>query len=110
MDEQTKRVKIQQMKAINHYHYLEKHLPEFLAKLGIDFNTMPGIISAHGDKAYGYRTIFEESGIPFEKGVAIYLLTYIKPFSEECRQTKNGWVPPDQWVIRNKDRFLKYLP
>jgi len=90
----------------NHYDWLEKYLPDFFKKQGLDFKNYCGIISAHGDKCYSYRAIWHSYNIPFEHGIAIYLLSYCFPFSEEVRNTKNGWVKPDQWVVNNYDRFF----
>ena len=94
---------------MNHYKWLEKHLPGFFEKLGVSFDMNAGIIGAHGDKCYCYRTSWEEAGIHFCHGVAMYLLTYVRPFAQEVRDTTGGWVDPAKWVIENKDRFLPLL-
>lgn len=97
----------------NHYTYLEKHLPAFWQAIGLKerWFTPSSILSAHGDKAYGYRSKWEKAGIPFNHGVALYLLTYIKPYSEEVRETRDcGWVDVGEWVISNYDRFKQFLP
>jgi hypothetical protein len=95
------------MREINHYKWLEEHLPNFFKKLGIE--ECNGIITAHGDKCYGYEGVWNEAGIPFHHGVAIYLLCYLNPYSKEVRETKNGWVRPDDWVIANYPRFKDLL-
>jgi len=69
-----------------------------------------GMITAHGDKCYGYRAEWDAAGIPFEHGVAIYLLTYCSPYSKESRETEEGWVDPWRWVIANYERFKPHLP
>ena len=96
----------------SHYDYLEAHLPVFLdnvkVKGGWEWNR--GLISAHGDKADEYRDRWEKAGIHFYHGVAIYLLTYCSPFKKECRETKEGWKNPGDWVIENAHRFLHFLP
>ncbi|MFA5132545.1 MAG: hypothetical protein WC444_04485 [Candidatus Paceibacterota bacterium] len=97
----------------SHYDWLDDNFYQFLINLGIGHicalaNT--SLIVAHGDKCYQYSKRFEQAGLPLEYGVAIYLLTHISPWSTECRETKNGWVDPCEWVIANKDRFLKHLP
>ena len=94
----------------NHYAYLEKNLPQFFADVGVNWDHNAGIIVAHGDKAYGYQHYWEENGLHFYHGVAIFLLTYCHPYGKECRDTPGGWVKPNEWVLKNKDRFLKYLP
>jgi hypothetical protein len=95
---------------IDHYKWLEKHLPAFFAKLNLDWELNAGIIGAHGDKCYSYKPDFEEAGIEFPHGVAIYLITYLRPYSAEVRETDHGWVDTCQWIIDNKDRFLPLLP
>ena len=85
----------------NHYIWLEKNLPDFFKSLGINFNTVcPGIITAHGDKCYGYASMWKKVGIPFHYGVAIYLLSYLEPYSRTVRQTDNGFINPGEWVIK----------
>lgn len=94
----------------NHYGWLKNNLPDFFEKVGLTKAHTEGLLSAHGDKMYGYRYTWEAAGIHFYHGVAICLLSYFHPFSEESRETINGWVAPDKWVIDNKERFLKHLP
>ena len=84
----------------NHYKWIEKHFFTFAKNAGaknLIFNH--NIISSHGDKCYGYKSYWEKLGIKFEHGVAIYLLSYLSPFSENVRNTKNGWVDPKIWVV-----------
>jgi len=96
---------------INHYKWLEKHFPDFVEKLlGAEESLhCKGFIGAHGDKCYSYKYEFTNAGIAFPHGVAMYLLTYMRPFSKEVRETDLGWVDAGQWVIDNKDRFLPFL-
>lgn len=94
----------------SHYQYLEEVLPQFFKEVGVDFNANAGIIVAHGDKCYGYKDMWEKGGLHFYYGVAIYLLTYCRPYSKEVRDSSDGWVDPGKWVLANKDRFLKFLP
>lgn len=105
--EDTKRSKY-----FSHYKWLDVNLPKFLddckVRGGWDWNA--GIIVAHGDKFYGYKDEFEKVGLHFAHGCAIGLLTYCHPYSEESRETKQGWVAPVDWICSNKDRFLPFLP
>jgi len=95
----------------SHYDWLEEHLPEIFRKAGIEWIPNVGIIVAHGDKAYGYQDRWEKAGIHFYHGVALYLLTYCKPYSSQCRVMANcGWYAPDQWVIDKYDAFKPILP
>lgn len=101
---------------MSHYDYLQLHFEAVYRKLceveGVPVNPAvnDGLIVAHGDKCYGYRMEWAEHGLAFEHGVAIYLLSYIGPWSGEVRETPRGWVAPVAWVLRNVDRFLPYLP
>ena len=69
-----------------------------------------GLVSAHGDKGYGYRSYWKENGIPFAKGMAVYLLSYCSPYAEEVRDGPDQWVDPKQWVVDNYSRFKDILP
>lgn len=53
---------------------------DVMARLNID-------ITNYRNQATFYRLAF------------MYLLTYIPPFSKEVRNTKNGWVTPENWAI-----------
>lgn len=83
----------------NHYKWLDENLPNFLDKLDIPKEYASGLIVAHGDKCYSYKSIWKEAGIPFEKGIAIYLVSYLHPYSTTVRETEHGWVNPCDWVI-----------
>jgi hypothetical protein len=93
---------------MNHYDWLDEHLDKFFVAL--DLEPQPGIIAAHGDKCSQYRDTWEKAGIPFEHGAAIYLLSYVSPFSQEVRNTDKKWVTPCDWVVDNYERFKLKLP
>jgi len=96
---------------MNHYDYLDEHLPAFFEAVGVAWEGNGGIIVAHGDKCSSYKDGWEEAGIPFPHGAAIYLLSYCHPYSLEVRDTPDGeWVPPKDWVKANYDRFKAHLP
>ena len=94
----------------NHYDWLEEHLETIFNNLNLDYSHHCGIIRCHGDKAYLYRQKWERHSIHFFHGIAIYLLSYVYPYSNECRNTKEGWIPVDNWVVNNYERFKKHLP
>ncbi len=97
--------------AKSHYDWLGEHLTTFLTNLNFPYpDQRTSWISAHGDKCYNYKQRWKEHGVPFDHGVAIYLLSYHRPYSVEVRETENGWVDPVTWVINNYDRFNKFLP
>lgn len=92
----------------NHYKWLDHHLQTFFKALGVSCTN--GIIVAHGDKCYSYREEWEDAGIPFSHGVALYLLSYIHPYSKTCRETEGGWIKPSDWVISNYTQLSSLLP
>lgn len=93
----------------NHYMWLEKYLPAFFEAVGVKWQGNAGIISAHGDKGSTYKRKWAEAGIHYHHGMAIFLLTYCRPYCNEVRETENGWVAPCDWVIKNYDRFKSHL-
>lgn len=100
------------MNSENHYRWLGENLNDFWIKVtgkSLQESGCAGIISAHGDKCYSYRTTWDKAGIRFPQGVAIYLLSYIEPFCQEVRHTKNGWVSPGDWVTNNYNRFKDFF-
>lgn len=94
----------------NHYEWLSNNINKIFNRILDDELDYKGLISAHGDKCYQYRDLWKKSGVPFNHGVALYLLTYVYPYSLETRDTFNGWVQPEYWVIENYQRFLHYFP
>ena len=83
----------------NHYEWIETNLPLLLTSLGIDSSEAEGMGLAHGDKCYQYKQEWEDAGVPWFHGVGIYMLSYINPYEKEVRNTTNGWVPVEEWVI-----------
>jgi hypothetical protein len=106
----------------NHYDWLDAHFVEFLrsvfaatpsrAKLPGDDGaaSYKGLISAHGDKCYSYRQVWAANSIPFPHGVAVYLLSYIAPWSVTCRQVGDQFIVPVQWVVFNYEALKAHLP
>lgn len=97
---------------MSHYDYLNRVMPDVCEKAqirgGWEWNC--GLVSAHGDKGYSYRDYWKENGIPFPKGMAIFLLSYCHPYADEVRETDHGWVDVKQWVVDNYTRFESILP
>ena len=93
----------------SHYDWLEEHFPDFAEKAGSGIGWRGNVIAAHGDKVYQYKDIWAAANIPFAHGAAIYLLTYIHPFTNEVRDTTKGFIPPQQWVIDNYNHFKQFL-
>lgn len=89
---------------INQYHYCDMMLnPFWLRVFGKTADEMwcGGIVSAHGDKAYGYKSQWEKAGVPFNRGVLIFLLSYTKELGDRPKHETR------EWVIEN---YSKYLP
>lgn len=53
--------------------------------------------------------MMKKNNIPFQQGVAIYMLSKIYPYSKEVRATDNGWVALVDWVVNNYHRFKQKL-
>lgn len=96
---------------MSHYDWLKQNLKAFSTCFDVEIHS--GFISAHGDKCYGYQDTWEKESIPFGLGVAIYFLTYVRPYSEAVRDTENGWVAPDKWVVdffkENQEKLSQFL-
>jgi hypothetical protein len=82
----------------SHYTFIEKYGEQFSKEIGVP--NIADMLSSHGDKAYGYRDAWKKARIPFAKGVMIFLLSYIDPYSSSVRDTVEGWVDIDEWVIK----------
>jgi len=95
----------------SHYGWLEDNLVQFFKNLGReDAKWWPGII---GDKGYQYKDAWQKNGIPFEHGMALFLLSCLRPY----RKTEvYDWLDNpqgkkvEQWVIDNYQKFKPYLP
>jgi hypothetical protein len=95
------------MTHINAYTVIDVLLPEVLKKLEISFN-MDGFSTSIGDKSQQYLDELAVSGIPRIHAILMHALTYIPPYSNECRATPNGWVAPIDW-IKTKYELLKLV-
>lgn len=94
---------------MSHYDILDKHFQTFAENCGVKENVR-GLISAHGDKFYSYENMFQEAGFEFWQGVAIGLLSYINPWAQNVRATKNGFVKFEDWFAKNKESFENKFP
>jgi hypothetical protein len=101
----------------SHYDWLDEHFETFLTRVYVAAERDPehakgekGLISAHGDKCYAYREEWAAAGIPFEHGVAVYLLSYLYPWSNTVRKTDGGWVAPKDWVIAEYPKYKGHMP
>jgi hypothetical protein len=92
----------------NHYSWLTKYFNKFANKAGLKGDN-DYLIGTHGDKCVQAKPIWISRSIPFHHGVAIYLLTYRRPYSKEVRVTEKGWIDPFKWVINNYQRFSSIL-
>lgn len=88
----------------SHYDYLDTMLQDFwLAVFGKTADEMwcGGIVSAHGDKAYGYKDQWKKADVPFKHGVLIFLLSYTSELGDRPKHESS------EWVIEN---YPKYKP
>lgn len=88
----------------NHYTYLECMVEPFSKKVfGPKGNEVwnNGVIAAHGDKAYGYKSDFKKADISFGRGVLLYLLTYSSEFKDRPKHESIDWII---------ERYPHYLP
>ena len=67
-----------------------------------------GLVSYRGDISDGFaqgvmkRLNIEtncRSHATFYRLAFMYLLTHIPPFTQQVRETKNGWVSPEDWAL-----------
>lgn len=75
----------------NHYDYLDKVLPVFWVKCfgkTLEQSGCAGIVVAHGDKGYQYREQWVQSGVPFFRGMLLYLLTYTNLMTHEKHHSR----------------------
>lgn len=89
---------------LSHYDYLEIVIDGFWKRVfGKTTSDMwcAGIIGAHGDKAYDYKRDWSDAGIPFGRGVLLFLLTYTKELGETPKHESCKWVI---------DNYSRYLP
>lgn len=86
------------MSYFNHYKYIELHGEKFSQKLGLSEN-IASYLSAHGDKCHSLKMEAQERGLHPGKAAMVYLLTYITPYSQQVRNTENGWVSPYDWCL-----------
>jgi hypothetical protein len=105
------------MAYINQYTWLDANLETFFDRLQVKpvyyKGCIQGIISCDGDKCEQYKYAWEDAGVPYVHGCAIYMLTKIAPFSDEVRygmKTDGKFVSPSDWVINNYQRFIEFLP
>ena len=64
------------------------------------------IIVCDSDKCTQYKNVWEKHGIPYEHGVMIYLITKMKPYSDEARKT----ISADEFVIQYYEKFKVFMP
>ena len=95
----------------SHYDWLDEHLVGFLLAAGVaKHHADEGIISAHGDKGYSYKHMWQDAGIHFYHGMALYLLLRCPPYYGEVWDNGHLKQNPGDWVAANYERFRKLLP
>lgn len=81
---------------VNYYKEIEQAGEEFSTLLGVE--NVVNLLSFAGDKADGYKYLAVRHGIRVYQLVMIYLLSYVKPYSGQVRDTETGWVPVQDWL------------
>ena len=94
---------------MSHYDYVEKHSKEFSKLMKCEQWEVEDLLTCDGDKCYCYKKTWENNGISFNKGVMIYLLGKIPPYSNLCRNTINGFVSPSDFVIKIYNEYKHIL-
>ena len=56
-----------------------------------------GIVSAHGDKGYSYRSEWENAKIPYHRAMLVYLLTYTSELGKTEKSQSCQWVIDNYW-------------
>ena len=90
------------------YKKFKNDFSVFLENIGKE-NQIPyveSIIVCDADKCTQYSEIWERNGIPYEHGVMIYLITKMRPYSNEARVT----ISPCDFVIKHYEAFKKFIP
>lgn len=90
------------------YDTLNRNFPIFLKNIGKEDQVQyaESIIICDSDKCACYREIWKTHGIPYEHGVMIYLITKMKPYSDEARNT----ISASDFVIKYYEHFKKFMP
>lgn len=86
--------------------YVAEYGPIFSRYLEVE--NVAGMLTAHGDKARQYRDRWLSEGLCYGKACLLHLLSYTAEYAGQVRQTRNGFVPPVDWVIKTyKDKAGK---
>ena len=83
------------MSYVNHYKFIERHGEEFSNAMKLPYN-IAFDLSANGDKASAYDTIYEEMNVSKVKGRMIFLMSYFKPYSSEKDE-----IGINEWLRKN---------
>ena len=79
---------------MNHYEYIDIVGKRFSDILGV--RNIQDLVSTHGDKCYAY--MYGKTGIEAGRIACVFLLSYVKPYSETVRDTEYGWVDVESWI------------
>lgn len=89
--------RINSMITYSQYDYCDMMLESFFMKV---FGKTPsemfcgGIVSAHGDKCYGYRSEWAKLGIEPRRGTLVFLLSYVSKYAGKIDRSAM-----DEWVV-----------
>lgn len=74
----------------DHYGWLEENLPVIFQSLGLNTELCSSLITAHRDKCDSAKSLFEQHGIHFYHGCAMYLLGRVEPYCSEVRGARHN--------------------
>lgn len=93
--DQIRILKTKQLVYKSHYDYLSEMLNPFWYQVfgkTADQMWQGGMVTAHGDKAYGYKDQWQKHNIPFHHGVLLFLLSYTKEYGDRPKHESVDWV------------------
>ena len=94
------------MKYQSHYDYLEANLEQFAKDAGAQCaENLSSLIVADGDKCYQYKRQWENGGVPFYHGTALYIISRLPPFESTIDRWKMN-----EWIISVYPTMKQFLP
>lgn len=94
---------------VNSYNELREKFPVFLKNIGKEDQVKyaDSIIICDSDKCDQYKQLWKSKNIPFIHGVMIYLITKMRPYCDEARNTISAADFVIKYYEEFKNHFLK---
>jgi hypothetical protein len=101
------------MKSKIDYAWLEDAMPKILFNLGKPpevwlYASNSARLYAH--ICHDFRFPWENNDIPFNHGIALFLLSFFEPWLSNSHDAETGEYDPQMWVLANYNRFKEYFP